>query len=62
MIPYIMELVSKLGYTCVAEGIETQEQEAILKIAGVQFGQGWKYGKPMPIKQFKQFMSSKEKS
>ncbi|CAM3761330.1 MULTISPECIES: EAL domain-containing protein [Pseudoalteromonas] len=62
MIPYIMELVSKLGYTCVAEGIETQEQEAILKIAGVQFGQGWKYGKPMPIKQFKQFMSTKEKS
>ncbi|MEH6394282.1 EAL domain-containing protein [Pseudoalteromonas sp.] len=61
MIPNIMELVTKLGYTCVAEGIETQEQEAILKMAGVQYGQGWKYGKPMAIKQFKQFMG-KQKS
>ncbi|MFU2512196.1 EAL domain-containing protein [Pseudoalteromonas sp. ASV78] len=61
MIPNIMELVTKFGYSCVAEGIETQEQEAILKTAGVQFGQGWKYGKPMAIEQFKQFMS-KQKS
>lgn len=51
-----MELVTKFGYTCVAEGIETEAQEAILKTAGVQFGQGWKYGKPMPIEQFAQFM------
>ncbi|HEA17218.1 MAG: EAL domain-containing protein [Pseudoalteromonas prydzensis] len=62
MIPNIMELVTKLGYTCVAEGIETQEQEAILKTAGVQYGQGWKYGKPMPIKQFKQFMGTQKNS
>ena len=34
MIPNIMELVHKFNYTCVAEGIETTEQEAILKMSG----------------------------
>ncbi|XQF94238.1 EAL domain-containing protein (plasmid) [Pseudoalteromonas espejiana] len=44
-----MELVRKFNYTCVAEGIETNEQEAILKLAGVHYGQGWKYAKPMAL-------------
>ncbi|WP_372760617.1 EAL domain-containing protein [Pseudoalteromonas sp.] len=56
MIPNIMELVHKFGYTCVAEGIETLEQEVILKAAGVQYGQGWKYGRPMAIVEFNNFI------
>jgi len=57
MIPNIMELVHKFNYTCVAEGIETSEQEAILKTAGVHYGQGWKYGKPMTAATFKTFLT-----
>lgn len=57
MIPNIMELVHKFGYTCVAEGIETTEQEVILKEAGVHYGQGWKYGRPMPILEFKEYIA-----
>jgi sensor c-di-GMP phosphodiesterase-like protein len=58
MIPNIMELVHKFNYTCVAEGIETTEQEAILKTAGVHYGQGWKYGKPMTASKFKNYITS----
>ena len=57
MIPNIMELVHKFNYTCVAEGIETNEQEAILKTAGVHFGQGWKYGRPMTVAKFKTYLT-----
>ncbi|MEL0645858.1 EAL domain-containing protein [Pseudoalteromonas agarivorans] len=57
MIPNIMELVHKFDYTCVAEGIETSEQEAILKTAGAHYGQGWMYGKPMTATKFKTFLS-----
>ncbi|MCK8134330.1 EAL domain-containing protein [Pseudoalteromonas sp. 2CM28B] len=58
MIPNIMELVHKFNYACVAEGIETTEQEAILKTAGVHYGQGWKYGKPMTASKFKNYITS----
>ena len=58
MIPNIMELVHKFNYTCVAEGIETPEQEAILKMAGVHYGQGWKYGKAMTASKFKSYIAN----
>jgi sensor c-di-GMP phosphodiesterase-like protein len=57
MIPNIMALVSKLNFSCVAEGIETPEQEALLKQVGVHFGQGYKYGKPMNIEDFNDFIN-----
>ena len=57
MIPNIMELVRKFNYTCVAEGIETTEQEAMLKSAGVHYGQGWKYGRPMKVDKFKRYIA-----
>ena len=47
VIPNIMDIVLKFGYGAVAEGIETREQELMLKKAGVNFGQGHLYGEPM---------------
>ena len=32
----------------VAEGIETEGQRALLQELGVQLGQGWHFGRPMP--------------
>ncbi|GAA61435.1 hypothetical protein P20652_3312 [Pseudoalteromonas sp. BSi20652] len=58
MIPNIMELVHKFNYTCVAEGIETIEQEAILKMAGAHYGQGWRYGRPMTVDNFKEYLTT----
>ena len=38
-----------LGLPTIAEGIETAEQERILKDQGWQMGQGWLYGKAAPV-------------
>jgi sensor c-di-GMP phosphodiesterase-like protein len=35
-----------MGLEVVAEGIETPGQYALLNRLGVQFGQGWHFGRP----------------
>lgn len=44
----IIGLGQSLGITVVAEGVETPEEEAVLRELGCDLGQGWLYGKPMP--------------
>ena len=44
----ITKLAAKLGKQIVAEGIETQEQLAVLQGLGVAFGQGFLIGHPVP--------------
>ncbi len=34
-----------MGLEVVAEGIETEGQRALLRTTGVQFGQGWLFGR-----------------
>ncbi|TKJ27855.1 hypothetical protein A6V29_03185 [Blastococcus sp. CCUG 61487] len=38
-----------LGLDVVAEGVETQAQDAQLRAVGCRFGQGWLYGRPVPL-------------
>ena len=43
----IIAMAHKLGLTVVAEGVETQAQQALLLAAGCDFAQGFLYAKPM---------------
>jgi len=43
----IVELARKLGKAPVAEGVETEEQRALLLAMGCEIGQGYLFGKPM---------------
>lgn len=43
----IIEMARTLGLRTIAEGIETEEQAALLAAAGCSFGQGWLYGAAM---------------
>lgn len=52
----IIELSNRLGFTLVAEGIETEEQRQFLRDRGVHFGQGWLFSRPMPIQEFERFL------
>ena len=53
--PVLTKLVQSLvafGHGCdvrvVAEGIETADEAAVLRALGVDYGQGWFYGRPGP--------------
>ena len=42
----MVELAGQVGAQVVAEMIETEEQAALMRDLGVQFGQGWLFGRP----------------
>lgn len=49
IVKIILDLCRELGLSTISEGIETVEQEILLKQMGCDFGQGYYFDKPMPI-------------
>lgn len=45
----IAALGERLGYEVVAEGIETRAQADALRELGVEYGQGYLFGRPLPL-------------
>lgn len=48
----IVMMAHKLGLKVVAEGIETEQQRALLRAAGCDYGQGYLFSRPVPAHQF----------
>ena len=42
----------ELGLECVAEGVETKEQEQLLRTTSCNIIQGFYFDKPLPINEF----------
>lgn len=49
VIDHMIEMAKDLGKETVAEGVETAEQVSYLTARGVKYGQGYFFGKPMPL-------------
>ena len=52
----LINMIKQLGFKVLAEGVETKEQVNLLKNAGCRFAQGFYYARPMPIKEFLEFL------
>ncbi|WP_115719613.1 EAL domain-containing protein [Gallaecimonas mangrovi] len=62
LIPHIISIARQLGVRVVAEGVENQAQCQALKKLGVHYGQGWLFGKPMPVSQLAQQVAMQHKA
>lgn len=56
----IIVMAHKLGIQVIAEGVETEEQRALLTAAGCDFGQGYLFSRPLTKEEFSQLLSKKE--
>lgn len=54
----MVDMIKKLGFRVLAEGVETEEQVKMLKKAGCRFAQGFYYARPMPIDDFLAFLET----
>jgi len=52
----IVDLAGALGMDVVAEGIETREQEGLLRELGCRFGQGFLFSRPVPAEQISRLL------
>lgn len=48
----IIELTKVLGISTVAEGVETEEDEHLIRSLGCDMGQGYLYSRPIPAQEF----------
>ncbi len=48
----IIGLAHSLGLACIAEGVETAEQETFLRSLGCAYLQGYRYARPLPAAEF----------
>lgn len=50
----VLALARKLGIQTVVEGVETPENEELVRSLACDYGQGYYYSKPIPAEQFRQ--------
>lgn len=62
ILPKILSMAEALSLKVVVEGIETETQAAFFTATGQQMlGQGWLYGRPVPIEEFHRRLAENEK-
>ena len=53
----VINMSSHMGMTVIAEGVETDAQEAFLAKHGCLNYQGYLFGKPMPMEEFNKYIN-----
>ncbi|MDO4863714.1 MAG: bifunctional diguanylate cyclase/phosphodiesterase [Ruminococcus sp.] len=52
LLKYVIGMSSDIGLECVAEGVETKEQEQLLKTTSCSIIQGFYFDRPLPVTEF----------
>ena len=52
LLKHVIGMSKELGLECVAEGVETKEQEELLKTTSCSIIQGFYFDKPLPVNEF----------
>jgi sensor c-di-GMP phosphodiesterase-like protein len=58
VVSHIIAMAQTIGLHMVAEGIETEDQAAFVRRHGVEFAQGWLFGRPMPFGALERMMAA----
>ncbi|MBN9115752.1 MAG: EAL domain-containing protein, partial [Pandoraea sp.] len=61
LVSSVFTLAKALGFSVVAEGVETDAQAAFLRQAGIERAQGYLYAKPMPAHDLEAWIIEKRK-
>lgn len=54
ILQHIITLAGDLHIRTVAEGVETKDDEALIRSLGCDYGQGYLYSKPVPVEEFEE--------
>jgi cyclic di-GMP phosphodiesterase Gmr len=57
----MVAVAQELDFQVVAEGIETEAEEAFMKGLGVDYVQGYLYARPMPATEFERWLLDRRK-
>jgi EAL domain-containing protein (putative c-di-GMP-specific phosphodiesterase class I) len=60
MVKNIIDMAHNFGLNVIAEGVETEEQLALLRKNGCKSYQGYLFSKPIPIEQFDMFLNKNQ--
>ncbi|TAL77841.1 MAG: cyclic di-GMP phosphodiesterase [Burkholderiaceae bacterium] len=61
LIRSMIAVAQQLKFAVIAEGVETEAEADFLKSEGVDYIQGYLYGRPMPAKEFEDWLNNKGK-
>ena len=60
MFKYVVAMAKEMGIECIAEGVETTEQQSVLKETGCSIAQGFFYDKPLSVEEFEKRLEEKK--